>query len=112
MVVDIKNILRMRRLSMWMVKDSIWVLGYPALVPPISLLLARNIRRLKRAAYLSAPPKFRTGLASPATVCNAAPSGDTIPTVLIYGARAVIEGPGGRREVALEDFFLVEPRRF
>ena len=38
-------------------------------------------------------------------ICNAAPSADAIPAVLCYRARAVIAGPGGRREIAMEDLF-------
>jgi len=41
-----------------------------------------------------------------ANVCNAAPSGDTIPALLIYDAKAMIIGPRGSREVPLEEFFV------
>ncbi|MBI2166480.1 MAG: xanthine dehydrogenase family protein subunit M [Chloroflexi bacterium] len=39
-------------------------------------------------------------------ICNAAPSADTAPALLVYEARALIAGPGGRREVPLDGFFL------
>jgi carbon-monoxide dehydrogenase medium subunit len=38
-------------------------------------------------------------------VCNAAPSADTAPPLLVYDAEAVIIGPTGRRTLALCDFF-------
>ena len=38
-------------------------------------------------------------------VCNAAPSADTVPPLLIYDAEAVVVGPKGRRTVALDGFF-------
>ena len=38
-------------------------------------------------------------------VCNAAPSADTAPPLLVLGARADIVGPDGRRQVPLEQFF-------
>jgi len=39
-------------------------------------------------------------------VCNAAPSGDTIPSLLIYETKAIILGPNGLREVPLNGFFV------
>jgi CO/xanthine dehydrogenase FAD-binding subunit len=38
-------------------------------------------------------------------VCNAAPSADTAPPLLVFEAQAVIVGPTGRRTVPLSDFF-------
>ena len=38
-------------------------------------------------------------------VCNAAPSADTAPPLLVLAARVDIVGPGGRRQVPLEQFF-------
>ena len=37
-------------------------------------------------------------------LCNATPSGDTIPAMIAHSAVAHIEGPGGHRHVAVEDF--------
>lgn len=37
-------------------------------------------------------------------LCNAAPSGDTIPALIALGAVAVVRGPGGERRIAAEDF--------
>ncbi len=37
-------------------------------------------------------------------LCNAAPSGDTIPSLAAVGATAVIAGPSGRREVPVAEF--------
>lgn len=39
-------------------------------------------------------------------VCNAAPSADTAPPLLVLGALAEIAGPQGRREVPVEGFFV------
>lgn len=38
-------------------------------------------------------------------VCNAAPSADTVPPLLVYEAEAVIVGPDGRRTLPLAEFF-------
>jgi CO/xanthine dehydrogenase FAD-binding subunit len=37
-------------------------------------------------------------------LCNASPAADTIPTLIVLGATAKIAGPGGARDVAVEDF--------
>jgi carbon-monoxide dehydrogenase medium subunit len=39
-------------------------------------------------------------------VCNAAPSGDTTPNLLVHDAVAVITGKSGTRRVELTDFFV------
>lgn len=37
-------------------------------------------------------------------LCNSSPAADTIPALMAHNAVAVIAGPGGTREVAVEDF--------
>lgn len=38
-------------------------------------------------------------------ICNASPSADTVPGMICHDAKAVVIGPGGRREIPLEKFF-------
>ncbi|MBT3941248.1 MAG: xanthine dehydrogenase family protein subunit M [Chloroflexi bacterium] len=45
----------------------------------------------------------RAGLGG--NVCNAAPSGDTIPALLSHDTTAIVASSTGRREIALSDFF-------
>ncbi len=38
-------------------------------------------------------------------LCNASPASDSAPPLLAFAAQAVIEGPGGEKRLALEEFF-------
>lgn len=39
-------------------------------------------------------------------ICNASPSADMSPAVLIYEGKAILESPDGEREIPMEDFWL------
>jgi CO/xanthine dehydrogenase FAD-binding subunit len=57
------------------------------------------------AAYVgSAQIRNRATLAG--NICNASPAADTAPALLVYGARVVAVGQGGRRTIPLDDFFV------
>jgi carbon-monoxide dehydrogenase medium subunit len=43
-------------------------------------------------------------------LCNGSPAADSVPALIAAGAKALIAGPGGRRELAVEDVMLA-PRR-
>ena len=70
--------------------DRIWQ-TYPALAEGAALVGSVQIRN--RATVVG-------------NVCNAAPSADTSPGLILYGARVKIAGPGRRRTVAVEKFFV------
>jgi carbon-monoxide dehydrogenase medium subunit len=38
-------------------------------------------------------------------VCNASPAGEALPSLIVYQAQVLLQGPEGKREVAIELFF-------
>ncbi|MBC7160820.1 MAG: xanthine dehydrogenase family protein subunit M [Immundisolibacter sp.] len=62
---------------------------YPALVDSMSLIGSVHIQGRATVG---------------GNLCNAAPSGDSIPTLIALGAVARVLGPNGTREVPVEDF--------
>ena len=57
------------------------------------------------AAYVgSVQIRNRATLAG--NICNASPAADTAPALLVYGARVLAVGEGGRRTIPLDDLFV------
>ena len=67
--------------------------------------IARDYPALMQAASVLANPQIRNVATIGGNLCNAAPSADSAPPLLVMEAVLVLEGPGGRREVAVERFF-------
>jgi len=67
--------------------------------------IARDYPALMQAASVLANPQIRNVATIGGNLCNAAPSADSAPPLLVMEAVLVLEGPGGRREVAVEQFF-------
>ena len=105
-VIDIKGIAELTR---EIVVDDGW-LQIGARTTMTDLLRDERIRRdyaalAESAAYVgSVQIRNRATLAG--NICNASPAADTAPALLVYGARVVAVGPGGRRTIALDDFFV------
>ncbi len=67
--------------------------------------IARDYPALHRAVSVLANPQVRNVATLGGNLANAAPSADCAPPLLVLGAAAEIEGPGGSREVPLASFF-------
>src|SRR5262245_51571367 len=61
---------------------------------------------LSQAASTFAGVQIRNLATIGGNVCNASPSGDTLPALIAYGAECRLVGPEGERLVPLESFFL------
>lgn len=71
-------------------RDAAIVRIYPGLVDAISLIGGIQIQG-------------RATLGG--NVCNASPAADSVPALIVHQARAVVVGPGGRRELPVEQLF-------
>jgi carbon-monoxide dehydrogenase medium subunit len=67
--------------------------------------IAQAFPALHRAVSVLANPQVRNVATLGGNLANAAPSADCAPPLLVLGAVAEIEGPGGSREVPMESFF-------
>ncbi len=60
---------------------------------------------LTQAVSVLASPQVRNVATIGGNICNSSPCADSVPPLMITEARVVIEGPGGRREVNIDDYF-------
>lgn len=67
--------------------------------------LAKSYPALVQAASVLANPQVRNVATIGGNLCNAAPSADCAPPLLVLDATLVLEGPGGERRIGVEDFF-------
>ena len=80
-----------------------------------SMALFRDIERdsaiaggyasLAQAVSILANPQVRNVATVGGNLCNGAPSADCAPPLMVMEAILTIEGPGGKREVPIGDFF-------
>ncbi|MBC8466915.1 MAG: xanthine dehydrogenase family protein subunit M [Deltaproteobacteria bacterium] len=71
-------------------RDSAIISGYPSLAQAVSVL---------------ANPQVRNVATVGGNLCNGAPSADCAPPLMVLEAVLTLEGPGGKREVPVSDFF-------
>lgn len=67
--------------------------------------IGQNYPAMAQAVKALANPQIRSVATIGGNLCNASPSADCAPPLLVMEASATLEGPGGQREVAIEDFF-------
>jgi CO/xanthine dehydrogenase FAD-binding subunit len=103
-LVDIKRIGETNHLSY----DSVGGLTIGAAVPCYRVYEDPQIRDLYPALVDSASLIGGVAVQGRATIggnlCNSAPSGDSVPTLIVLGARCRIMGPQGERTVSVEQF--------
>ena len=104
LVVDVKRIPELLRLEM--AGDGLHI-GAARCCTDVhqSATVRPRYAGLAEAAGLVGSVQIQNRAAVGGNVCNASPSADTTPALLVHEARAVIVSLRGRREVALTDFF-------
>jgi carbon-monoxide dehydrogenase medium subunit len=61
---------------------------------------------LAEAAAVVGSVQIRNRATLAGNLCNASPAADTAPALLVYDATVVAEGPGGRRRIPIDSFFV------
>jgi len=71
-----------------------------------SPLVNQHFPALAKASSLVGSPSIRNMATLGGNICNASPSAETAPPLMIYDARALIWNPSGEKEIAIENFFM------
>jgi len=91
-------------------KDETGGLKIGALTPLIKIanssLIQSKFSVLAQAAGMLGTPAIRNQATLGGNLCNAAPSADMAPSLLVLGAKAKVVGREGAKIVPLEDFFV------
>ena len=66
----------------------------------------RAFPALAEAAAVVGSVQIRNRATLAGNVCNASPAADTAPSLLVYDATVVAEGPGGARRIPVDGFFV------
>lgn len=105
-VVSVKNIKELKAVK-FSAKDGATI---GAGVTIADALAAKGIREkfsaLAQGAEIIGSLQIQNTATIGGNICNAAPSADSVPALIAYGATVTIAGPRKTRTVALEDFFV------
>jgi carbon-monoxide dehydrogenase medium subunit len=104
-VIDVKRVPELRRLA---IADGALYVG--AAITCFELGAREDVRALwpglVEAAELIGSMQIQGRATLAGNLCNASPAADTVPSLLVLGARCRVAGPRGEREVAAEEFAI------
>ena len=69
-------------------------------------VVKERLPALWEAMYWLGSPQIRNVATLVGNICNASPAADTAPPLMIYDARVRILGPGRKRVIPIEEFFV------
>lgn len=105
-IIDIKNIPDLNQLEY----DSIKGLKIGALTKlrdiECSPLVKREYRAIAEAAHVIASTQIRSKGTMVGNICNASPSADSVPALMVLDASLEVAGPEGTRGIPLGEFFV------
>ncbi len=100
--IDLKKIARLTEVSL---EGGTWRIG--AAVPTADLTgnaaLAADLPGLVSAAGLIGSDQIQNRASLGGNLCNASPAADSVPSLVVNDAQAVVAGPGGERTVPVVD---------
>jgi carbon-monoxide dehydrogenase medium subunit len=105
-VIDIKNIPGMNQLdfdpkqglkigALTRIRDIEW-----------SPVVKKEYPALAEAARVIASTQIRSKATMAGNICNASPSADSVPALMVLGASLEVTGPEGSRTIPLDQFFV------
>jgi carbon-monoxide dehydrogenase medium subunit len=68
--------------------------------------IRRDFRALADGAAVVGSVQIRNRATLAGNIGNASPAADTVPALLVYGARVVVVGPAGVRTIPIDDVFV------
>jgi carbon-monoxide dehydrogenase medium subunit len=105
-VVDVKRITELRPAIHE--RDGVVTIGAMTVMADLASneLTRRHFEALAEAAAVVGSVQIRNRATIAGNICNASPAADTSPSLLVYGAVVVAQGPGGTRRIPIDDFFV------
>ncbi len=68
--------------------------------------IRQDYQALAEAAAVVGSVQIRNRATLAGNICNASPAADTVPALLVYGARVVAAGPAGTRRIPIDDVLV------
>jgi carbon-monoxide dehydrogenase medium subunit len=104
-VLDIKRIPEMKRLQ-WLPRSGLHVGAAVSCTDTASFpAVVQHYGSIHESCLLVGSIQIQNRASMAGNIGNSAPSGDTIPGLITFGAKVLLTGPRGKREVLLESFF-------
>ncbi|MCS7207144.1 MAG: xanthine dehydrogenase family protein subunit M [Dehalococcoidia bacterium] len=104
-VMDVKHIPELQRLEYDPRKGLLIGAAVPCYRVYENPAVSQHYPAIREGAMLIGSWQIQHRASLGGNICNAAPSADTVPPLLVYEAVALIGGPRGERQVPLERFF-------